>query len=182
MDAVRMMRRLAAGDPEALRPLYDRYARAVFTVCYRSLGERTLAEDATQQTFLQAWRAASTFDVDRDPGPWLYAIARRAAVDVYRRERRHRSNFVTDLRGEDPEIAILPPSFEGMWEAWEVRTAVDRLSSEEQAVIKATVFLGLTHQEAADSLGIPVGTVKSRTHRAHRRLADLLAHVREATA
>jgi RNA polymerase sigma-70 factor, ECF subfamily len=182
MDAVRMMRRLAAGDPEALRPLYDRYSRAVFTVCYRSLGERTLAEDATQQTFLQAWRAASTFDVDRDPGPWLYAIARRAAVDVYRRERRHRSNVVADLRGEDPEIAILPPSFEGMWEAWEVRTAVDRLSSEEQAVIKATVFLGLTHQEAAESLGIPVGTVKSRTYRAHRRLADLLAHVREATA
>ncbi len=182
MDSVRMMKRLAGGDSDALRGLYERYGRAVFAVCYRSLGERTLAEDATQQTFLQAWRAAGTFDVERDPGPWLYAIARRAAVDVYRRERRHRSSVVSDLRADDPDIAVLPPSFEGMWEAWEVRTAVDRLTSEEQAVIKATAFLGMTHQEAAESLGIPVGTVKSRSYRAHRRLADFLSHIREATA
>ncbi|MEX2624940.1 MAG: sigma-70 family RNA polymerase sigma factor [Acidimicrobiia bacterium] len=182
MDAVRLMKRLAAGDSDALRGLYERYSRAVFTVCYRSLGERTLAEDATQQTFFQAWRAASSFDVERDPGPWLYAIARRAAVDVYRRERRHRSSVASEVRADDPDIAVLPPSFEGMWEAWEVRTAVDRLTNEEQAVIKATVFLGLTHQETAECLGIPVGTVKSRSYRAHRRLADLLAHIREATA
>ncbi|HKX75027.1 MAG TPA: sigma-70 family RNA polymerase sigma factor [Acidimicrobiia bacterium] len=182
MDSVRTMRRLASGDPEALRSLYDAYGRAVFTVCLRSLGDRTLAEDATQQTFIQAWRAAATFDQERDPAPWLYAIARRAAVDTYRRERRHRQPLTLEERGEDRDIAVLPPSFEGMWEAWEVRLAVDRLSDEEQAVVRATFFHGLTHQETAESLGIPIGTVKSRAHRAHRHLADLLAHVREATA
>lgn len=176
------MKRMAAGDHDALRVLYDRYGRAVYTVCMRALGDRSLAEDATQQTFLQAWRAAATFDIERDPAPWLYAIARRAAVDVYRRERRHRQPLSSDERFDDREMAVLPPSFEGMWEAWEVRVAIDRLSAEEQAVIRATFFLGLTHQETADSLGIPLGTVKSRTHRAHRRLADLLAHIREATA
>ncbi|MDP3984955.1 MAG: RNA polymerase sigma factor [Acidimicrobiia bacterium] len=182
MESKRMMKRLAAGDPDALQSLYDRYGRAVFTVCLRALGDRVLAEDATQQAFFQAWRGAYTFDVDRDPAPWLYAIARRAAVDVFRRERRHRQPFSIEERLDEREMAVLPPSFEGMWEAWEVRTAVDRLTVEERDVIKATFFLGLTHQETADTLGIPLGTVKSRTHRAHRHLADLLAHVREATA
>jgi RNA polymerase sigma-70 factor (ECF subfamily) len=180
MDPARMMRRLAAGDAEAVRSLYNSYGRAVFVVCLRALGDRTLAEDATQQTFLQAWRAAATFEIDRDPAPWLYAIARRAAVDVYRRERRHRADRVD--RFEDPDIVALPPSFEGMWEAWEVRTAVDRLTQEERAVIESTFFLGLTQEETAERLGIPVGTVKSRAHRAHRRLVAMLSHVREATA
>ncbi|MCA1734999.1 MAG: RNA polymerase subunit sigma-70, partial [Actinobacteria bacterium] len=61
MESVRVMRRLAGGDQSALSALYGLYGRAVFTVCYRALGERTLAEEASQQTFLQAWRAARTF-------------------------------------------------------------------------------------------------------------------------
>jgi RNA polymerase sigma-70 factor (ECF subfamily) len=69
-----------------------------------------------------------------------------------------------------------------MWEAWEVRNAVEQLTVEERAVIESTFFLGLTHEETAARLGVPVGTVKSRAHRAHRRLANMLAHVREATA
>ena len=177
MDSVRMMKRLAAGDAEAVRALYQQYGRAVFSVCLRALGDRVLAEDAAQQTFLQAWRAAETFDLKRDPAPWLYAIARRAAVDVYRRERRHRVDRV-----DEPDIVALPPSFEGMWEAWQVRNAVDQLTAEERAVIEATFFLGLTHEETAARLGVPVGTVKSRAHRAHRRLAVMLSHVREASA
>jgi RNA polymerase sigma-70 factor (ECF subfamily) len=180
MDPVRMMKRLAAGESDAVSALYKQYGRAVFTVCYRALGDRILAEDATQHTFLQAWRAAETFDLDRDPAPWLYAIARRAAVDVYRRERRHRAERLD--RDDETEIVALPPSFEAMWEAWEVRTAVDRLAPEERLVIESTFFLGMTHEETAQRLGVPVGTVKSRAHRAHRRLASMLSHVREATA
>lgn len=173
----RLMRRFAAGDPEASRLLYERYGGAVFTVALRALGDRSLAEEVVQQTFLKAWRAAASFDVERDPAPWLYTIARRAAVDAYRRERRHRMD-----REDEAEIAVLPPSFERMWEAWEVRSAIDRLSEEERAVIRATHYLGLTHEETAERLGLPVGTVKSRSHRAHRRLAGLLGHLREASA
>ncbi len=161
-----------------MRALYQRYGRAVFAIALRALGDRSLAEEVVQQTFLQAWRASGRFDPDREPGPWLYAIARRVAVDTYRRERRHR-----DLAREDErEIVALPPSFERTWEAWEVRTALDSLPEEERAVVRATHFLGLTHVETAERLGVPVGTVKSRSHRAHRRLAGLLEHVREATA
>lgn len=171
------MRRMAAGDSSAVTDLYGMFGRPVFAVCYRALGDRALAEEATQQAFFQAWRAAASFDPAREPGPWLYAIARRAAVDIYRKERRHRSE-----RLDDPDMVALPPSFEGMWEAWEVRRAVDRLSPEERAVVKLTFLQGYTQEETARELGVPLGTVKSRTHRAYRRLATLLAHLREASA
>jgi len=172
----RVMRRFSDGDPGAVRDLYDRYGRPVFTVAYRALGDRSLAEEAVQQTFLQAWRAAAKFDPERDPAPWLYAIARRVAIDLYRRERRH------DSDREEPEVAVLPDSFEAAWEAWEVRSALDRVPADEREILRATHFLGLTHEEIAERLGLPIGTVKSRSYRAHRRLAELLSHLREATA
>jgi RNA polymerase sigma-70 factor, ECF subfamily len=168
--------RFAAGEEQAVREVYRAFSRPVFTVAMGALGDRSLAEEAVQQTFLQAWRAAARVDPERDLGPWLYAIARRVAVDLYRRERRHQR---TDT--EEPEIAVIPESFEGTWRAWEVRAALDQMPVEERDVVRAVHFHGLTHDETAEALGIPVGTVKSRSHRAHRRLADLLAHLEEAT-
>ena len=173
----RTIRRFRSGESDAVRELYNRYGRAVFTVAYRALGDRGLAEEAVQQTFLQAWRGSGSFDPSRDPAPWLYAIARRVAVDLYRRERRHQ-----DTDRSDTEVAVLSPSFEGTWEAWEVRSALDQLTQEERAIMRATHFQGLTHEEAAERLGIPVGTVKSRSYRAHKRMADLLSHLREESA
>ena len=171
------MRRFRDGDPGAVRVVYQRYGRSVFTVAFRALGDRSLAEEAVQQTFLQAWRAAARFDPERDPAPWLYAIARRVAVDLHRRERRHDS-----AEPDEPDVAVLPQSFEGTWEAWEVRSALDRVPDDERDILRATHYLGRTHEETAERLGIPVGTVKSRSYRAHRRLAELLSHLREATA
>ncbi|CAN5842860.1 sigma-70 family RNA polymerase sigma factor [soil metagenome] len=173
----RLMTRFRRGDPEAVRVLYQRYGKAVFTVALRSLGDRSLAEEAVQQTFVNAWRASPRFDPERDPAPWLYAIVRRVAVDVYRRERRHREG-----RTDEADIAVLPPSFEGLWELWEVRSAVDELPPDERAVIEATFYRDLSHTEAAQQPGIPVGTVKSRSHRAYQRLAGLLEHLGEESA
>ena len=173
----RLMRRFRDGDPGAVRVLYEHYGRAIFTIAYRALGDRGLAEEAVQQTFLQAWRGAGRFDLQRDPGPWLYAIARRVAVDLYRRERRHQS-----AEADESQVAVLPDSFEGMWEAWEVRAALDEVPAEEREILHATHYLGYTQEETAERLGIPLGTVKSRSYRAHRRLAGMLSHLREATA
>jgi RNA polymerase sigma-70 factor (ECF subfamily) len=173
----RTIRRFSDGEDDAVQELYEEYGRSVFTVAFAALGDRSLAEEAVQQTFLQAWRAAGRFDPDRDPGPWLYAIARRVAVDLHRRERRHRS-----VEGGDAEVAVLSPSFEGTWAIWQVRSALDRLTESERAIVRATHYLGLTHQETAERLGLPVGTVKSRSYRAHRKLAGFLGHMKEISA
>jgi len=176
MISARTRRRFRDGDPDALRELYEEFGRAVFTVALRALGDRGLAEEAVQATFLRAWQAASRFDPELDPAPWLYAIARRVAIDLYRRERRH-------VAAEDqPEMVALPHSFEATWEAWQVRLALDRLPEDERAVIRAIHYLGMTQSEAAEHLSIPLGTVKSRSQRAHQRLAGLLSYVEEASA
>ena len=70
-------------------------------------------------------------------------------------------------------------SLEATWEAWQVRLALEQLPDDERQVVRLSWFDGLAHPEIADKLGVPVGTVKSRSYRAHRRLADLLAHVRD---
>jgi RNA polymerase sigma-70 factor (ECF subfamily) len=172
-----IVRRFVAGEPHAVRELYRRYARPMFAVAYRSLHDRGLAEEAVQQAFLQAWRAAHKLDPDRDVAPWLFTIVRRVAIDLYRRERRHRNQEPLES-----EIAELPPGFEHAWTAWEVRRGLEALPDEERNVLYATHFMGLTHEDAAEQLRIPVGTVKSRSFRAYRRLAGLLAHLDEGTS
>lgn len=170
-----LISRYANGDAQAAEELYDRFAGAIFAIAYRTLGNRDLAEDAVQQTFLQAFRGAATFDETRPVSPWIYSIARRAAIDIYRKERRHEHSGETD-------IAIFPPGFEHAWEVWKVRQAVDALPEDERATVHATHFLGMTHTQAAQELGIPVGTVKSRAHRAYRLLANSLQQLREGEA
>ncbi len=171
-----LMKRFQRGDPEAVRAIYRAYSRPVFTVAYGALGDRSLAEEAVQVTFTKAWQAADRFDASKAIAPWLYTIARRVAVDLYRRERRHESSEI------DHDIAVMSPSFEGMWEAWEIRAALDKLPAEERTIIQATHYRQLTMTETATEFGIPVGTVKSRSHRAYRRLAQALSHLREETA
>jgi RNA polymerase sigma factor (sigma-70 family) len=167
-------------EPDAIREVYREYGRSVYGVAFRSLGNKSLAEEATQQAFLQAWRASATVDASREIGPWLFTIAKRAAIDVYRREARRVHEDLDDLAPGDPAVITLPPSIEGMSERWEIRTAVDGLPVDERDVVRLQHFAGLTHLEIADRLDIPVGTVKSRSFRAHRRLAACLGHLQEA--
>lgn len=171
--------RFAAGEPDSVGDAYRLYGRLVYAVAFRVLGDASLAEDATQQTFVQAWQRASTFDSSRTLGPWLATIAGRAAIDVYRRNRRHRqSRSVDELDLDDPALVSLPPSVEAIYEAWQVRRALDTLPDRDRELIRLQHYRELTHAEIAEQLAIPVGTVKSRSFRAHRRLAGLLGHLR----
>ncbi|HET9258995.1 MAG TPA: RNA polymerase sigma factor [Acidimicrobiia bacterium] len=166
------LERFRDGDPMAVKAVYDELGGAVFALAMSVLSDRDLAADATQQTFLKAWRASSTYDPDREFRPWIYAIARHTAIDIYRTRRRV-------VPSEDVDSIFTPPDLEVAWEVFEVRAALDRLPDEERAVMQLNHLEGLTHPEIADRLGIPVGTVKSRSHRAHRRLAELLKHLNE---
>ena len=170
--------RFRTGDPYAVQAMYDGYGRLVYSIAYRILGNRSLAEDASQQTFLQAWRSSATFDADRDPAPWLATIARRAAIDIQRAERRRTTVPLGDADINDSALVVLPPSAEELWEAWQVRAAIDSLADDERDVVRLQHLDGLTQVEIATHLGIAVGTVKSRSFRAHRSLATRLRSIR----
>jgi RNA polymerase sigma factor (sigma-70 family) len=105
-------------------------------------------------------------------GP-LYAIARRVALDIGRRERRRPAT--TPLRPSTP--APDGPTLDQAWEAWQVRCALRDLPADERELIWLTHYVGLTQSQIADRLGLPLGTVKSRSHRAQRLLAERLAHL-----
>jgi RNA polymerase sigma-70 factor, ECF subfamily len=169
-----VLERFVAGDSAALAEVYRRYSRPVWGLAMAVLHDRHLAEDAATETFLRAWRAASAYDPSRPLGPWLFTLARRTALDVLRRESRPTRG------GHEPEadVVIELPDISATWEAWEVRRAVVELPAEEQVVVRLAHFDGLTHAEIAAELDLPLGTVKSRSHRAHRRLASRLRHLR----
>lgn len=155
-----------------MKAVYERFRGPVFAISMTILHDHGLAADATQQTFIKAWQAATTYDADRELGPWIYAIARRTAIDIYRKNSR-------SVASDEVDTVSLPPSLDTIWEVFEVRSAIDQLPDEERQVIKLSHFDGLTHVEIAEHMGIPVGTVKSRSHRAHQRLIELLRHVEE---
>jgi RNA polymerase sigma-70 factor, ECF subfamily len=142
------------------------------------LGQHDLAEEAAQQTFVRAWQAADRIDVDRDPAAWLATIAKRAAIDIHRREARRPTSALSDVAANDRSLVSLPPDLDTLDAVWHVRRAIDSLPPEEATVVRLQHLDGMTHSEISEKLDIAVGTVKSRSHRAHRKLAALLGHLR----
>jgi len=177
MDDADLASRFASGDADSVRVVYQTYGRLVFSIAFKALGDRGLAEDATQQTFVQAWRAADSYDPSRALAAWLTTIAKRVAIDVYRRERRHRNVDNIDT-ADSASLITLPPSIDQIHDVAEVRRALDELPTTQRDLIRMQHFDELSHAEIAHELEIPIGTVKSRTFRAHRRLAGILAHLR----
>ena len=176
-DAARDLgERFSRGDEDALREVVQLYRGPMFTTALHLLGDRDLAADAVQEAFTRAWRASSTFEPSRDLKPWLYTITRRAAVDVHRRRRTGRDVPLDEL--SDPPSTV-GPALERTWEAWEVREALEQLPADEHEVMRLAYFDGFSYPEIAERLGVPVGTVKSRSFRAHRRLQGLLGHLLE---
>jgi RNA polymerase sigma-70 factor (ECF subfamily) len=166
-----LIQQAAAGDRRALEQLYARYARAVFGLALRRLGDRGRAEDALQETFVSIWRAAKSYRPDRGPGaPWLYAVARNAIVD------RSRAKSETPVQPPDGASLESGPDIraEQSWTRWRVHRALEELPAPEREVIELAYWHGLSQSEVAESLGIPLGTVKTRTRSGLQRLADLL--------
>ena len=166
-----LISRTANGDRGAFELLYRRYARPVFGLALRRLGDRGRAEDAVQETFASIWRAARSYRPERGPGaPWLYAVARNAITD----RGRARTEPPADVPEEASSDAGPPERAEAAWTAWRVHRALEELSANERAVIELAYWSGLSQSEIAEYLGIPLGTVKTRTRAALALLADLL--------
>ena len=169
-----LLEAVARGDETALATLYDRYGRVAYGLAFRVLRDRSLAEDAVQEAFLQVWRSAAQFRPERaKAGTWLLTFVHRRAVDLVRREERRRT---------EPAEAAPVPAGPGADEDAEVRSkraivqdALRRLPHEQREAIELAYYGGYTQSELAERLGEPLGTIKSRMFAGLTRLRGLLA-------
>jgi RNA polymerase sigma-70 factor (ECF subfamily) len=185
-DEKLLERYCSCGDRLAFAELVTRYERELYSYLRRYLNDAVLAEDAFQMTFLQVHLKCGQFDGERKFRPWLYTIATNQAIDAQRRNKRHRGisldrprananndddlNALVDLlvsREHDPA-----KNFETARQAEWVRQAVDALPDPVRATLTLVYYQGLKYREAADVLGVPVGTVKSRIHAAILKLNE----------
>jgi RNA polymerase sigma-70 factor (ECF subfamily) len=166
-----LLQRIADGDSAAFESLYHRYARPLLGLALRMLRDRSRAEDAVQETFASIWRSAPSYRPERGPGaPWLYAVARNAIVD----RARARSEPAVEAPDQESHDAGPGERAEASWTSWRIHRALEELPDNERKVIELAYWSGLSQSEVAEYLGIPLGTVKTRTRAALGRLADQL--------
>ena len=170
--------RIAIGDERALAECYDRFAGIVNGLARRALGDAA-AEEVVQETFLRVWSRASTYAPEKGSlNAWVLRIARNLIIDELRRRRSRPVARLIWESIEDVEERTAPEPSEEVWQTElraAVRAACDELSSDQRAVVALAYFGGLTQSEVARELGIPLGTVKTRTRAALFKLRDLMA-------
>lgn len=195
-DDVALVRSVAGGSFDALASLYDRHAAAVFAIASRLTSDRGVAEEVVQDTFLALWDRAGSYDpMAGSLSTWLHAIARNRTVDRLRAAGR-RPQYVAPSHGNAPDEsetqgleraatvgtvvagAMPPPGPEAAYASMETRATIERalggLGVEERTVIVLAYREELSQSEIAERLGWPLGTVKTRTRRALRRLREAL--------
>jgi RNA polymerase sigma-70 factor, ECF subfamily len=177
-------------DREAFEELVRRYEKELYGYLRHYLNDAEMAEDVFQQTFLQVHLKCDQFEEGRKVRPWLYTVATNQAIDCQRRNKRHRMASI-DRRAQrdmDGESGALVESLGGVEadpgdavesaeQQAEVRRAVEALPEQVRQVVMLVYFQGLKYREAADILGIPVGTVKSRLHAAIEKLSETIGEV-----
>lgn len=168
--------RLGAGDTRALEELYDRYNDLLYSLVVRIVGRAAEAEDVMQETWLQAWRHARSYDPARGTvGAWLVMAARSRAIDRVRSEG-SRQRAETAAAADPPQASPEDPSVDAARRQWSSRViaALEQLVPQHRQVLELAYFAGLSQTEVANRLSAPLGTVKSWTRQALLRLSELV--------
>ena len=181
IDEARLIKRINARDHSALAELYDHFGAQVYGITHYILQNRVLAEEATQDTFLKIWNQSARWDPQRGRlAPWLMTIARYTAIDRLRQEKRESPwtaigiDDLLDLIGQPGAID------ENIWyDAKHVESLLSHLSAEQRQAINLAFFYGMTHNEIATRLELPLGTVKSRIRDGLQMLKGLWLHEAE---
>jgi RNA polymerase sigma-70 factor (ECF subfamily) len=159
---------VGSAEDSALRLLYEQHAAPLLAYSLRLTGgDRGRSEDIVQETLLRAWRHPEALDPDRGPvRSWLFTVARNVAVDA------HRARRARPTEVGDDALALVPAvdEIEQALDTWLVSDALAALSPDHRAVLVETYYRGRSVAEAAAVLGVPAGTVKSRTFYALRAL------------
>lgn len=173
------------GDRQSFETLVRRYQHEIYSYLRRYLGEECMAEDAFQLTFVRVYQKADQFDLTRRFRPWLYSVATNQAIDLKRRNKRrvHQSLDISSTQNESrgtthsaaipdhrqpEEDPLVTDEFQQR-----MRATVERIGEPGRSALELIYLQGLPYKDAAEVLGVPVGTVKSRVHAAIRKLAAL---------
>ena len=161
----------SAGAPTAdeamVRALYAEHAGPLLAYALRLTGNRSRAEDVVQETLLRAWRHPEALDATRGSlRPWLFTVARNLVVDQHRARRARPREVSSEVLAGLPAADELDRALQ----AWQIAEAVATLRDEHRSVLLETYYRGKSVAEAAAALGVPAGTVKSRTYYALRAL------------
>ena len=172
-----LMQLVAGADADAFEIILERHADAAFSLAYRMCGQRGVAEDVTQESFLALWRSGARYDRARGSvRTWTLGIVHNRAIDALRRgsvhERRRASDEGIEETLEAPERTDAQAI--GNAASAEVRGALGELPSEQRRVIELAYFGGFTHTEIASMLDTPIGTVKGRMRLGLHKLRDHL--------
>ena len=168
-----------SGAEATLSTLYDRYKRTVFGVGIKLLGDRSLAEELVQEVFLKVWRLSESFDSSRASfSTWLYRVTRSVALDLHRK----RARRIRPVSDENSQMTATRDSSPGpqeivddSWLSWQISRALEGLGGAHREVIELAYFRGLSQREISQQTGLPLGTVKTRTSSALKRLREGLA-------
>ncbi len=173
VDETELVTRAQRGERNAFSELVRIHAQGVMNVIYRMCGDVHIAEDAAQETFIQAWLHLASYRPQASLRNWLYRIAVNAATDILRKEKRILPNALEDMQLKDPQ-----PGPEAIFSQEErtgiVQKAVLGLPDASRAVLVLREYEGMSYHEIADALDIPVGTVMSRLNYARKLLKDKL--------
>jgi RNA polymerase sigma-70 factor (ECF subfamily) len=178
-EDLELHRRLSVGDREAFDELYRRYAPAAYGLAYRLTTQQVLAQDVVHDAYLALWRAPEAYDPARGPfRTFFLSLVHHRAVDTVRREerlrkRQERVSNLEPVHGEDVAEGVVDEAFIGERRK-EVRAALETLPVEQRRVLEMAYFEGLTQVQISKELDIPLGTVKTRTLAAMRKLRRAL--------
>jgi RNA polymerase sigma-70 factor (ECF subfamily) len=160
MNDVVLIRRVMQRDETALATLYDRYARLVFSVAKRVVGESSAAEEVVQDIFYQLWRTAANFDSARGSlAGWLLVSARNRAIDRLRRRHGTNEELPADTVGFSPNLETAAAQNQLMEQ---VKKFMTELPVAQRTALELAYFEGLTHTEISQRTGEPLGTIKTR--------------------
>jgi len=178
-----LVERALNGDMSAFSRLYDRYEKSLFNFICQYVGDYEAAQDVFQETFIRAYRKLHRYQLGTNFSAWLHRIAINQAKDEFKRKRRRpisnlsqaESGDETDLFATLADEELSPEDALTRKEtAARVRAALTRLTNDHMEVILLYVFRGMAYKDIAETLGIPIGTVKSRMHYAVKELGKVL--------
>ncbi len=173
-----LMQLVAGGDAQAFEVVYERHSTAVFSLAYRICGVRAAAEEIAQEAFLAIWRSGARYDRARGSvRTWLLGVVHNRAIDAVRRTNVHQRHQASDERAaervEAPERTEVEAARRE--EARSMRALVDGLPGDQRRVIELAYFGGFTHEQIAQMLDLPLGTVKGRMRLALEKMRANIA-------